>query len=401
MSSKPLDVEVINNRERPLSTDINTASSYASAWVRYLLRQINRVNGGSALDYLSTDVGGVIGDSLKVREANPASMSVVVTKGVGFVPVALNPSVDDNIGAALSPGVTGLSDLDPWRPIVLNDDHTFVVPDNTSGSVRYDIVEVTIPRRLTDATLRAVLDPATGVFNPVNVPKTLTWAADGSTEVNTSGGNSTAALAYKLGTPGGGPPSPSAGYFPLAVIRVDSGATSLPSTSLTAPYNVMLDQRGQILGPSGMAPFAVELDSPAGTDNPASDVRAMLPPSWWVSTAWEDVDIGLFSTWYIYLGGPSLPQALLGLSASVKMPGSALNPIVLNIVSAEKVTVDSTLQGKLASGAWFKPFQSAALGQEVWAIRVMAQRYSGGSWAQPGVEYTLCLSGVLFSGETT
>lgn len=281
MANKPFDREVINVRERPLSTDANLSAAYGDASLRFMFQQLlaERANDASPV---AVPVTGFVGNAFHVSPVNPAAMQVSVAEGVAFVEVPLSPA-DLNIG---SPSISGLDDLSSYRPIVLNSAHTFNVPAADLANPRIDIVEVKVDRRLTDATVRAVLDPATGVFNPTSVPKTMTYAVDDDTGINTTGGNSTAGLSYKTGTPGAVPavPATSAGYIKIAEIHVAAGAVALAGT-------VMRDTR-VLLSPGGVVTMGVKAKRVAGVWS--VDVQA--PPGWKVALE-TTTNTGAFTLW--------------------------------------------------------------------------------------------------------
>lgn len=407
MANKPFDLEVINVRERPLSTDLNLASSYQSGTLRYLTRMLSRFQDENVSSYnrdVSTDRGGFIADAFLVKPTSPASLNVVVKNGLGFVVDPLGPA-DSNIGSALVPGISGLNDLDPYRPIILQADHTFAVPTPDPVNARIDIIEVKVDRRLTDAALRAVLDPGTGVFNPTNVFKTLEWAVDGDTGTNTTGGNSTAGLSYKTGTPAVGPvaPATSAGYVKVAEIRVPAAATTITGPdNFTAPlYNLIKDTRVQHLGSYQSTVGTVDVSNtgagaPVFLYNNFSHL-ATLPPSWRFVQLPETIPAGgggsINNVIGCYLIGPEgltgfLDYMRLRVVGNLTYQQNALYnkdwqlPAILQIVQEpEVVTVTAPLQTALAAvGADYRV--GTLLGQKVWHWQYQPLVFDvGGGWA--------------------
>jgi hypothetical protein len=249
MADKPFDREVINQRERPLSSDVNTGWSYADQSARYLLDNLTRIRatGGDA-PAANAPATGFLGDGFRVTEASPAAMSVVVNDGLGFmVDATLN---DTDIGSGLTPGILGADDNQRMHPLPLSSAQTINVPV-AAPNPRIDIVEVKLDRRLQDPTSRQILDPATGLFSALAVNKTLAFDLDGRTGVNTTGGDSTTGIAYKTGTPAGVPvaPATSTGYVKIAEVLVDAGAASIAQNKIT-------DVR-PVLAPDGVRRVAI------------------------------------------------------------------------------------------------------------------------------------------------
>ncbi len=233
MADKPFDRQVINQRERPLSSDVNQGWSYGDQALRYLLDNLMRVRatGGDAPLANAPD-SGFLGDGFRVTSASPAAMSIIVNDGLGFaVDAAQNAS---DIGSALTPGVLGVDDNQRMHPLPLSAPQTVAVPASDPVNPRIDIVEVKLDRRLADASSRQVLDPGTGLFSALSVSKTLAYDLDGRTGVNTTGGNSTTGIALKTGTAAGAPvaPATSAGYIKIAEVYVAGASTAVAQNAI-------------------------------------------------------------------------------------------------------------------------------------------------------------------------
>ena len=194
MANKPFDREIINVRERPFSSDINLASTYSDLALREILRAVysERVSFSDSRSTLP-DVARFIGDGFKVRPTSPASLSVTVSPGIGFV---RNTSTSFNINSIL-----GLNDFCELKPIVLSLPKTFNIPAvSPSEGSRTDIVEVNFSSLLLDQISRDIFNPVLGAFEPTDVFKTFSWCLDGRTGFAVFPNLSTEPLSYRVGT---------------------------------------------------------------------------------------------------------------------------------------------------------------------------------------------------------
>lgn len=216
MANQPFDREVINVRERPLSSDLDFAFSYGDQALREALRRELSVRN-SISDPTSTPQSGFFGTGFFVKPNSPAAMSVFVSQGLGFL--------DDPADAPSAiGGIVGVNDLSPYKPLSLTTDELINVPASDPGNPRIDIVEVKADRRLMDPTTRDILNPGTGVFGGASVNKTLAFNQNGRSSVNGSG-----SINYKTGTPAGVPvaPATTAGYTKIAEIDVPAASTTI------------------------------------------------------------------------------------------------------------------------------------------------------------------------------
>ena len=269
MADKPFDREVINQRERPLSSDINTGWSYGDQSMRFVSDVIAQYRAGTLGDPSAlTPLTGFVNDGFRVVASAPAGMSVVVSAGLGYKVDATDNESD--IGSGLTPGILGLDDNQRMHPLPLSSAQTIVVPAADAVNPRIDIVEVKLDRRLEDPTSRQILDPATGLFSAASVNKTLAFDLAGRTGVNTTGGNSTTGIAYKTGTPAGAPVAAavSTGYVKIAEVLVDAGVASVA-------LNKIKDLRPP-MWPHACAPFSLTFNM---TNAPAcTGASGALPP---------------------------------------------------------------------------------------------------------------------------
>lgn len=229
MSNQPFDEEVINVRERPLSSDLNLASSYSALSLQETSAQMyaQRASFQSTQSNPMVPVGGAsfIGSAFACRPFSPAGMIVQLDPGLGFF--------NDNTPSTAIGEISGLNDPSIFKPLSLSATEQINVPASDPTNARIDIVEVLVSnaggRRLTDSSSRDVLDPTTGTFIPAAVFKTLSYNLNGTSTINGIG-----PINYKTGTPAGSPVAPvaDAGYVKIAEITVAAGATSLAGTTI-------------------------------------------------------------------------------------------------------------------------------------------------------------------------
>lgn len=242
MANSPFDLEIINALERPLSSDINLVSSYSALQLREFVKQFfsTRTSESNDVSLIQPPSGtaAFFGSCFRVR-GQGVSMQVTLDPGLGFWNNGLSET------ALFS--ISGLNDASFLKPMVLNSAMTITgISNGDAANPRIDIVEVKMTRAEIDTATRDVLVPATGVFNPSSVFKTLDYSFDGSSQVISSGGTGTSAVVYKMGVPGVSPSAPAtdAGYMVIAQVRVPALATSVAA-------NYVSDFR-RLLLPNGM-----------------------------------------------------------------------------------------------------------------------------------------------------
>lgn len=191
MANKPFDREIINQRERPFSSDINLAGSYSDLALREVLRSFisPRVSAlNSSQSNLSTAV--FFGDGFKIVPTSPPSLSVQVTKGIGFIGDSEQSFNVDN--------VLGLNDVSTLKPIPLSENIQIPIDTPASGK-RTDIIEVKSEYVLTDSQSRDIFNPTTGTLDFAFIPKTFSWALDSRFATVSSTEDSTQPLSIKQG----------------------------------------------------------------------------------------------------------------------------------------------------------------------------------------------------------
>lgn len=194
---------VVNTLERAVSTDINRMQRFADAAIAERLRAAANTFGGSddvaLFDTPNTTLGSggeVYGPGLMVRPV-ATTLNLTVDAGVAMI---VSPDGDSDSSVyklAVDPGVlTGLS-----------------IGTNSSGLIRIDVIECqwTINANA-ETDNRDIFNPATGGFAATSVSK----ATQGF-------------LTYRVraGTAGSGFPGLVAGWMPLAVASVPSGAANV------------------------------------------------------------------------------------------------------------------------------------------------------------------------------
>lgn len=274
MSRKPFDREIINVRERPLSSDHNEQRSDVDASIiETMYRQLQSRTFAPAAVVEQPDAGvapptGFLSDGFKVRPGG--GLAVQLTAGLGFWS---DPTQAIDIG---SPICLAVNDLGEVKPLVLTAPELVAVPANASGNPRIDIIEVRLDRRLTDTDSRDIMS-ALGVFDPTAVTKTLTYSLDGESTINGAGG-----INLKTGVPAGVPVAPAtdAGYVKIAEILV-------PNASGAVAENQIKDLR-HMLGTGGTLRIAAVVRlviAGGGATVTPSIRRASTPPglTMWVT----------------------------------------------------------------------------------------------------------------------
>lgn len=284
MSNKPYDRELINQRERPLSSDLNIQRSYVDlSSLETLRRQLQYRAFVPAAVVEQSDASvdppsGFLSDGFMVRPG--AGLSVALSAGLGFWNDATQ-GID--IG---SPAIIGVDDLAAIKPLVLSGVENIAVPANASGNPRIDLIEVKLNRTLGDSAARDVLNLVSRVFEPTPVLKTMSYALDGTTTFNGAG-----AINYKTGVPGAVPVAPvtDAGYIPIGYVRVPNGAVAIAE-------NQIQDFR-KILFPGGASHIGLIVDVViAGGNSVTKIIRASTPPGvrvWGIGNASPQLYLGI------------------------------------------------------------------------------------------------------------
>lgn len=259
---------VINQRERPLSTDINLLQARAEQSLKAFIRSLFIPHSGAAGEAGSSDfypLSGFLGDAF-FPTATGTSRIVTLTPGLGMI---LGNSPVSNFGS-----VGGLDDLDPYYPVYAPRGIDVTIDAAPSvGQERYDIIEVTQDRRLENPLSRDIFDNLLGVFVAGTPNKTFAQVLD-STRLGrvVSPANSTTGIGYKVGTPaavgGASIPATSPGYTQIAVVYSLGTIANVRQRDLRDDRKVLL--------PGGHGRFGLTIVQSNGTPDTISieDVSA-------------------------------------------------------------------------------------------------------------------------------
>jgi hypothetical protein len=362
------DRQIIQARERPMSSDVNTAESQLDRSLRETLQRLftAAVSGSSALS--AAPPSGFIGEGLKVYPTAAPGLSVLVKAGLGFQDLV--GDVPASIG-----GVVGLDDLARYKPLLLAADATIngIPAGPSAGTSRYDIVEVRMNRVSGNLSSRDVLNTTTGIFDATMVNKTLGFTLDGSTGVVAAASDSTAAISYKYGVAGASPaiPTGTAGYVTIAVIYSNNGNM----TGSVVRSNI-IDKR-QLLMPSGMMPFTLGASIPSGATSPPTAVAFSGPPSVECVVVKNAQPAHYRFTAYI-LGGAINAASRGGMGGCVRHAYAAGEFANLGVVSTTFGTLDPTLAALLANANLSSPALAFAEGTPYMAVEFYASRQAAG-----------------------
>lgn len=256
MANSIFDQTILNPRERPLTSDINQLQSQLYRTVREMYRQqFKRQNAANGTGFAQT---GFIGDSFQVEADSPASLTVYVRSGIGFIEDSAGNATDIN-------SITGLDDLCPYKPVALDSNQALTVPTPDPADPRIDIIEVKYDRRAENPLSRDIFTSSSPWnFVATLVNKTLAWILQGRVSTNGS-----AAINYKTGTPAAVPvaPSTTAGYIKIGEVYVPAAAASVA---------VLRDTR-KILSPYGRAHCRLALSIPNTATAPTITTMSATP----------------------------------------------------------------------------------------------------------------------------
>jgi hypothetical protein len=369
MANQAWDRAVINVRERPLSSDINTAQSQLDRSVRDMLASffISRISGSS--DLSNNPRTGFIGDGLKVRQPAAPGLSVQLAPGLGFMYAPAD--VPQAVG-----GVVGLDDLSVYKPLPLLASATIsgITAGPAAGFDRYDIVEVKVNRVLGNPLSRDTLDTISGLFVSGNVNKTMGFTLDGSVGVVTSPSLSTAAISYKVGvvaaTGGAVEPAVTSGYVKIATIFSNNGNMT---TGVTRGN--IIDQR-LLLHPHGMMPFAASFNVPTGAAAPPTGVLFSGPPGVELVVLKIAQPANFRFEVYIIGGAHSSPRG--DMQGSAARFFNAGEFYTLNYVDTNFGNLDSTQVGQLVDANIAGPALAFAVGTPFMSTEFYVSRQAAG-----------------------
>jgi len=352
----PFARSVINPLERPITDDILHLQTETDRALRDVLGTSFSPRAGDFDDHNALPPNGVIGGAFKVRPTSPVSLAVTVDPGFGFMYAP--GDVPSNIG-----GVPSLNDPSAYKPLILNQQTNPLTPSfelagiPTGGPTgRTDIVCVKYRRALGDLLSRDVFDVGTEKFNPALVNKTLSFLMDGSTEVVSDAGSSTASISYRYAADGAVATVP-AGYMKVAEVAFPAGSPT------TVAEGYIRDMRSLLL-PSGMGRAAGRVEFPAFPATVAPALTGVAAPPGVMVVASRKNPINADATGiYIFAGG--LPASAAGFGSVVIDPLYTSTGFLVptNIGVRADFPVNTAMQTFLADPAKTQPTVNVALGQ--------------------------------------
>jgi hypothetical protein len=375
------DRTIINTRERPLSSDINTLQSQIDRSIREVLKSFFTGRVGSGVSDLSGNPpSGFFGDGFKVRASAVPGLSVVLSKGQGF------QYLPSDVPAAIS-SISGLDDRSEYKPLSLLADATLSgISAGDATNPRIDIIEVRMNRVVGNPLSRDVLDAGTGTFVATSVNKTLAFTQDGSSGVVSSPSNSVMALSYKQGVPAAVPAEPAvtAGYVKIASVRVAAAATTITKANIS-DLRVPLCQdglqrvavRGTISSTAGTPPSAVLQDLPAG-------MQALVHKT-------IDGDNTQFTVWFI--GGATPIRGHASGSVLTAVAGPPFEN--LSVVDMVVGVVDAGIQALLAGAGQTSDAETFAIGTPYLMVACQAWSQNAGVTGNPSNPFVFDLHGII------
>jgi hypothetical protein len=396
MSNNVFDRVVITPREQPLSSDVVRMASEADRTVRELLRTLlGGRTSNLAAGFAPTPKNGFLNQGFMVYPQSPTALGVRVMPGFGFIDAPADVPTD--IG-----GYVALDDRCAYKPLVLSAEQALTLAAEPGvGNERYDLIEVTYRREVTDNESRLVLNLGTGVFEPATVPKTLTFDLLGETGSVVSPAASTAYISVKTGVVAlagaGVVPTGTAGYLPLAVVKVGASVT-------TIDWNVIRDERPLLMPDNTLRASMECVYHTATTDQGPGTTHFQVPTGIRCAVSTHDMDreiagptvVPLHRMQFILLAGgeplsTDLPSVTVAARRDVDYPTNDLpdSAMVGILDRVELLTVDATLQTRLADPVKTTPALSVAVGQKVIAVTAHAVHISSVAVSVPSINVHL------------
>lgn len=233
--SEPFDQGAFPPHIKPSTEALNRAMAAERRALSFFYERLHqsRINTGTDVGQLKT---GFIGEGFKVRPVSPATMQITVTAGLGFY-------YDNTIPLPIATDINGLryqgiSDVSPYRPLVLGSTVTITVPAAPPmGQSRYDIVEVRPKRDLDDYGPDLRYQAAVSDFRPDTNAAALRY---GSTQAEaglvTTPTPSTQPVSFVKGvaaaTGSQVEPPTTPGYVQIARILVNAGDISVDAGAI-------------------------------------------------------------------------------------------------------------------------------------------------------------------------
>ena len=358
MSAQPYDTDVLAPAERPSTEALNRGFSSDHARLDWYTRQFAGQRTDDANDRAVLR-SGFTGAGYRVRVTSPASMVVTIDPGIGYYYDPTSPLIvaqDSIVGV-----YQGVTDLSPYRPLVLPQQVQFSVPPLVAaGQSRFDIIEVRPKRDLADYGPLLRFDKATLNWAPSSAAAFLRYAVEpADIDYAPAIGASTAPISYVRGTPAvtGTQTEPvnTPGYTTIARIRVTDGDTSIPE-------NRILDYR-TVAGENGVIEIAGTFDiKTSGADPTPTIVGLITPPGVRVAIVGQGTGDASFAL-CVFCG--KQPRAFSPVVTPYRFASFANNPLCTQgfLVSVTGVVGTTILQALLANPARTAPVTAADNGQ--------------------------------------
>jgi hypothetical protein len=243
---KSFDQNALAPGERPSTEAINRGFSADSGRLDWVYRQLLSARTDVANDRAALK-NGFLGSGHRVRALDPATLQVTVDPGLGFYydnTVPLVAASDGIVGV-----YEGVSDVSPYRPLVLADTITYTVPTPPpAGQARYDIIEVRPKRDLADYGPLLRFNSGTNNWSPQSAAAFLRYAVEpAEAGAVVTPALSTAPVSYVEGVaapyPGVLPEPPTTpGYIKIARILVETGITGITSDKIVDRRQLVFPQ---------------------------------------------------------------------------------------------------------------------------------------------------------------
>lgn len=218
--------EVINTRERAVSTDINRAQAFNKADLVWALAHMFDAFGSDTLTSgglasLATDGTAspmraqILSGLTAIPDVGSADLEILQGVMIGAAQTATYPADDSVYKIAFEPGITGLSMI-----------------ANSSGSAQLQVVEVQFADSTLETLSRDIYNTTTGLFSASSVPKVVITKLIAQVRSMTLSGGFT----------------PSAGWLPLMLAIVPDGATIWDNCPYIWDVRPLIEDKAQSFG---------------------------------------------------------------------------------------------------------------------------------------------------------
>lgn len=376
MANNPFDQRIINQLERPTSSDLNIAQGQINANVRAFARQLLQSTQSAWADGVGP--GGALGNSFIIRAAAPPSLTeVTMTRGVGFASYA---DTAFNIGT-----ITGLNtNLD--YPVIYSQDRVLDLSGApnpaTPSTCRRDVIAIRAIGQsvegLTDSGDTDIYEPSLEAFQAQARFKTLTADLTGQNLTVLDNTQPTtqpivcikgAEFAYS------GPDSflsatattaTTTGYINLAIINRYEGQTQITESDIV-DYRLVASPGGQLTITGSATVGSNGLDGP-GTNLTGVTIKA--PPGIKASIYKLGANSAVETNTYALIVAGPRGIASANMTCTLGMPGGDYTAITTLLPSqvitgpvSRNLSADAATVALLADPAKSSPVQTVAVGQ--------------------------------------